>query len=146
MLGERWWICTSNAQIKSKERVEKFAEVFTAQREVEAMCNLIPDEMYEPRTTYLEPTCGEGVFLLEILRRKFKRCKSRKDYSTAINSIYGMDIQTDNVKITIENIISLCEEYFKPSKADIETINNHIIMCDSLKIMMLLNALQGDEK
>lgn len=136
----------SNAQIKSKERVEKFAEVFTAQREVEAMCNLIPDEMYEPRTTYLEPTCGEGVFLLEILRRKFKRCKSRKDYSTAINSIYGMDIQTDNVKITIENIISLCEEYFKPSKADIETINNHIIMCDSLKIMMLLNALQGDEK
>lgn len=136
----------SNAQIKSKERVEKFAEVFTAQREVEAMCNIIPDEMYEPRTTYLEPTCGEGVFLLEILRRKFKRCKSRKDYSTAINSIYGMDIQTDNVKITIENIISLCEEYFKPSKADIETINNHIIMCDSLKIMMLLNALQGDEK
>lgn len=136
----------SNAQIKSKERVEKFAEVFTAQREVEAMCNLIPDEMYEPRTTYLEPTCGEGVFLLEILRRKFKRCKSRKDYSTAINSIYGMDIQADNVKITIENIISLCEEYFKPSKADIETINNHIIMCDSLKIMMLLNALQGDEK
>lgn len=136
----------SNAQIKSKERVEKFAEVFTAQREVEAMCNLIPDEMYEPRTTYLEPTCGEGAFLLEILRRKFKRCKSRKDYSTAINSIYGMDIQADNVKITIENIISLCEEYFKPSKADIETINNHIIMCDSLKIMMLLNALQGDEK
>lgn len=136
----------SNAQIKSKERVEKFAEVFTAQREVEAMCNLIPDEMYEPRTTYLEPTCGEGAFLLEILRRKFKRCKSRKDYSTAINSIYGMDIQADNVKITIENIISLCEEYFKPSKVDIETINNHIIMCDSLKIMMLLNALQGDEK
>ena len=136
----------SNAQIKSKERVEKFAEVFTAQREVEAMCNLIPDEMYEPRTTYLEPTCGEGAFLLEILRRKFKRCKSRKDYSTAINSIYGMDIQADNVKITIENIISLCEEYFKPSKADIETINNHIIMCDSLKIMMLLNALRGDEK
>lgn len=136
----------SNAQIKSKERVEKFAEVLTAQREVEAMCNLIPNEMYEPRTTYLEPTCGEGVFLLEILRRKFKRCKSRKDYSTAINSIYGMDIQADNVKITIENIISLCEEYFKPSKADIETINNHIIMCDSLKIMMLLNALQGDEK
>ena len=136
----------SNAQIKSKERVEKFAEVFTAQREVEAMCNLIPDEMYEPRTTYLEPTCGEGVFLLEILRRKFKRCKSRKDYGTAINSIYGMDIQADNVKITIENIVSLCEEYFKPSKADIETINNHIIMCDSLKIMMLLNALQGDEK
>ena len=136
----------SNAQIKSKERVEKFAEVFTAQREVEAMCNLIPDEMHEPRTTYLEPTCGEGAFLLEILRRKFKRCKSRKDYSTAINSIYGMDIQADNVKITIENIISLCEEYFKPSKADIETINNHIIMCDSLKIMMLLNALQGDEK
>ena len=83
-------------QIKSKERVDKFAEVFTAQREVEAMCDLLPDEMWSPETTYLEPTCGEGVFLLEILRRKFKNCKTRKDYSIAVSSIWGMDIQQDN--------------------------------------------------
>lgn len=132
-------------QIKSKERVEKFAEVFTAQREVEAMCDLLPDEMWNPETTYLEPTCGEGVFLLEILRRKFKRCKTRKDYNTAINSIWGMDIQRDNVEITIANLLKLCQEYFKPSKVDIDTLNNHIIMCDSLKVLKLLDEYAGNK-
>lgn len=131
------------AQIKSKERVEKFAEVFTAQREVEAMCDLLPDEMWEPETTYLEPTCGEGVFLLEILKRKFQRCKTRRDYSIALSSIWGMDIQHDNVEITISNLLKLCQEYFKPSKTDIDTLNNHIIMCDSLKVLKLLNEYDG---
>lgn len=130
-------------QIKSKERVDKFAEVFTAQREVEAMCDLLPDEMWSPETTYLEPTCGEGVFLLEILRRKFKNCKTRKDYSIAVSSIWGMDIQQDNVEITISNLLKLCQEYFMPSKTDIDTLNNHIIMCDSLKVLKLLNEYDG---
>lgn len=75
-------------QIKSKERVKDFAEVFTAQREVNAMCDLIPDEMYSDLTrTFLEPACGEGVFILEILRRKFKYCKCRNDFKTALLSI-----------------------------------------------------------
>ena len=126
-------------QIKSKERVEKFAEVFTAQREVNAMCDLLPTDTWRPETTFLEPTCGEGVFILEILRRKFQRCKVRADYSIAVNSIWGMDIQQDNVEITINNIINLCKQFFKPTKTDIETINSHIIMCDSLKVMNLLN-------
>lgn len=126
-------------QIKSKERVEKFAEVFTAQREVNAMCDLLPTDTWRPETTFLEPTCGEGVFILEILKRKFQRCRTRTEYSIAVNSIWGMDIQQDNVEITINNIINLCKQFFNPTKKDIETINSHIIMCDSLKVMNLLN-------
>ena len=131
-------------QIKSKERVRNFAEVFTAQREVNAMCNLIPDEMYSDLTrTFLEPACGEGVFILEILRRKFKYCKCRKDYKTALLSVYGMDIQADNVQITIDNIIGLCaEEYgLKLTKEEIKIINQHIILADSLKVMAMMNEL-----
>lgn len=125
--------------IKSKDRVKKYGEVFTPQRVVEEMCNNLPNDAWKPETTFLEPTCGEGVFVVEILKRKFKRCKTRKDFSIALNSVYAMDIQADNVDITIKNVIALCKDHFSPTKKDIETINDHIIMCDSLKVMKLLN-------
>lgn len=126
-------------QILSKERVRDFAEVFTAKREVKAMCDLIPLETWENvESTFLEPCCGQGVFILEILKRKFENCKKRKDYTTALNSVYGMDIQADNVQVTINNIIELCNEYFKPTKEEIKIINMHIMQADSLKVMELL--------
>lgn len=103
-----------------------------------AMCDLLPPEMFQPERTFLEPCCGEGVFLLEILRRKFANCKRRTDYSTALASVWGMDIQADNVEITIRNILELSREHFKLTKKDEETVERHIIQCDSLKIMGLL--------
>lgn len=127
-------------QVKSKQRVKDFAEVFTNPREVNAMCDLIPNDVWEDISkTFLEPCCGEGVFILEILRRKFSRCKKRKDYTVALQSIYGMELQADNVEITKNNIIRLCEQYFKITKAEKEIINDHIIQADSLKIMKMMS-------
>ena len=126
-------------QIKSKERVKKHGEVFTAEREVKAMCDLLPPEMFEPEKAFLEPACGEGVFIIEILKRKFANCKKRKDYTIALQSIYGMELQADNVDICIKNIIDLCNKYFKPTKEEIQIINEHIIQADSLKVMKMLN-------
>ena len=134
--------------IKSKERVQKFAEVFTPQWVVNDMCDMLEKEnpnAFDPEFTFLEPACGEGVFILEILRRKFATCKTRADYSVAIGSVYGMELQADNVRICIEAIKALCAEYFKPSKADLQTIEDHIILCDSLKVMKLLNQY-GERK
>ena len=57
-------------QIKSRERVSKYGEVFTNEREVKAMCDLIPPDVWENiESSFLEPCCGEGVFILEILKR-----------------------------------------------------------------------------
>lgn len=56
-----------------------------------------------------------------------------------MSSVYGMELQEDNVEICIENIINLCSEYFKPTKQEIETINSHIIQADSLKVMAMMN-------
>ena len=62
-------------QIKSRKRVKEFAEVFNAEREVKAMCDLIPSETWEDITsTFLEPSCGTGNFLAEIYYRKLQRC------------------------------------------------------------------------
>ena len=116
-------------------------EIFTPKSIVSDMLDMLLEndsDVFLPEKTFLEPSCGEGAFVIEILRRKFENCKSKKDYKVAIASVYGMDIQTDNVQATIGNVIELCKEYFKPSKDDIQVINDHYIQCDSLKIMKLL--------
>ena len=95
-------------------------------------------DVFLPEKTFLEPSCGEGAFVIEILRRKFENCKSKNDFKVAIASVYGMDIQADNIEATIGNIIELCKEYFKLSKEDMQVINDHYMQCDSLKVMKLL--------
>ena len=86
------------AQIKSKERVSQRGEVFTAEREVNAMLDLVANECLRPNSRFLEPACGDGNFLSAILQRKLtelrrKYKKSPRDYeklsdrkSTRLNS------------------------------------------------------------
>ena len=84
--------------IKSKQRVKDFAEVFTPKHIVKDMCDLVPEEMWtNVETTFLEPACGTGNFLVEILERKFKLCEDWQDGLIALKSVYGIDIQMDNV-------------------------------------------------
>lgn len=88
-----------NSQIKSKQRVKDFAEVFTNEREVKSMCDLVPPEIWENiESTVLEPACGNGNFIVEILKRKYSHCKTEKDGLKALSSVVGIDIQQDNVK------------------------------------------------
>ena len=68
---------TANKQIKSKQRVKERGEVFTNEREVKAMCDLAANECDRIESRPLEPTCGNGNFLAEILIRKLKTAKRR---------------------------------------------------------------------
>lgn len=124
-----------------RERTD--TEVFTPDYIVRQMCDMLEQEnpeqdVFAPWTTFLEPTCGDGNFIVEILKRKFQRCTCRKDYTVALSSIYGMDIQADNIDETIHRVTELCKRYFKPSQGDLQIINDHYIMCDSLKIMRMM--------
>lgn len=133
-----------------RDRIRRYGEVFTPQHIVEQMCDSLDAESggtaFEIDKTFLEPTCGDGVFVVEILRRKFKRCVKREDYTRALLSVWGMDIQERNVTATIANVESMCRELFRPTKRELEIINNHIIMCDSLKVMQMMNELNEREK
>ena len=93
-------------QVKSKLRVADHGEVFTAEREVNAMLDLVKQETERIDSRFLEPACGNGNFLVEILRRKMdvvkkKYKKSALDYEKnailALTSIYGVDLLQDNV-------------------------------------------------
>ena len=129
------------AQIKSKQRVRERGEVFTAEREVKAMCDLIPkDEIWSDITkTFLEPACGTGNFLVEIFDRKLKYCKDEKDGLKALASIVGIDIQQDNVEESRKRLMTMYRETFpKANEACLllaaGILRNNIICGDSLEI------------
>lgn len=93
-------------QIKSRQRVLDYGEVFTAEREVNAMLDLVKEESYKIDSRFLEPSCGNGNFLIEVLRRKlssvqsaYKNNKLKYEINSiaAISSIYGLEILEDNV-------------------------------------------------
>lgn len=104
--------------IKSKQRVKDFAEVFTPKNIVKDMCDLVPKEMWENvETTFLEPACGTGNFLVEILERKFKLCENWEDGLRALKSVYGVDIQQDNVEETKLRLFDMYIAEFPKSPA-----------------------------
>jgi hypothetical protein len=93
-------------QIKTKERVADHGEVFTNPREVNAMLDLVKSETERIDSRFLEPACGDGNFLSEILNRKLSVVKSRyskspSDYIRysilALTSVYGIELLQDNV-------------------------------------------------
>lgn len=109
-------------QIKSKKRVCERGEVFTAEREVKAMCDLVKDETERIDSRFLEPACGNGNFLAEILTRKLNVCKRKYkksvfDYERfsllALGSIYGVDIMQDNAKECRERLFKIWDKEYK---------------------------------
>ncbi len=109
---------------------------------VARMCDMLEAESpgaFEPDKTFLEPTCGDGAFVVEILRRKFDRCRTRGDYTVALDSVYGLEVQAANVVTCIERVTALCREYFRPTAGELRIIEDHYIMCDSLKIMRMMS-------
>lgn len=93
-------------QVISKERVTEYGEVYTAKREVNAMLDLVKQETERIDSRFLEPACGTGNFLAEVLSRKLwvvetRYRKSQLEYEwnsiRAVSSVYGIDIILQNV-------------------------------------------------
>ncbi len=109
-------------QVKSKKRVADHGEVFTAEREVNAMLDLVKQETERIESRFLEPACGNGNFLAEVLRRKLKVVNDRysknqiewERYATiTVSSIYGVDILEDNAEECRERLFKIFEETYK---------------------------------
>ena len=108
-------------QIKSRKRVAERGEVFTAEREVNAMLDLVKQETERIDSRFLEPACGNGNFLVEILRRKlevikrqYKKQLTELELQTtiALSSIYGIDIMKDNVEECCQRLLEIvCSWY-----------------------------------
>ncbi len=109
-------------QVKSKQRVADHGEVFTADREVQAMCDLVKQETERIDSRFLEPACGDGNFLSVILKRKLavvtkKYKRSPYDWERnsllALGSMYGVDILLDNVIACQERLFDIWDTEYK---------------------------------
>lgn len=93
-------------QVKSRARVKARGEVFTADKEVQAMLDLIPEEQFKtPFSTFLEPACGNGNFLIAIFRRKMKYHNGLTEpddlYALkVISNLFAIEIDEENVSET----------------------------------------------
>ena len=150
------------AQIKSKKRVAEHGEVFTNEREVKAMCDLVAHECERLDSRFLEPACGDGNFLAEIVSRKLAVCKKQyrrnpydyERYSVlAMSSVYGVDILQDNVEACRRRLFDLWNTEYtavcKKSCSDqareaVRYILSKNILCGNALTMMCVDSRQQD--
>ena len=113
--------------VKSKQRVADHGEVFTPAWMVEAMLDLVKDESECIDSRFLEPACGDGNFLVQILRRKLaavelKYGKSdfeRRHYALlALMCLYGIELLTDNIAECRANLLAIFAEYLNLAPTD----------------------------
>lgn len=114
------------AQVKSRQRVQDHGEVFTNEREVNAMLDMVKQETERIESRFLEPACGNGNFLAEVLRRKLAVVDARYRRSLAeweryafiaVDSIYGVELLADNVAACRERLYSIVEaDYLRVCK------------------------------
>lgn len=107
-------------EIRGRDRVRELAEVFTHEREVNAMLDLVADSAANIESRFLEPSCGNGNFLVAILHRKLetvhRNFRQQKDFEfnslKALASIYGVDIDSHNVKEARERMHAVMLDFY----------------------------------
>lgn len=141
------------SQVVSKQRVADHGEVFTNPREVNAMLDLVKQETERIDSRFLEPACGTGNFLTEILKRKLlvvgkKYRRSQLEFERnlvlAVSSIYGIDILQDNVIACRQQLFDIADErytslYKSKTKAEVRRtmrfiLERNIIWGDALTL------------
>jgi type I restriction-modification system DNA methylase subunit len=109
---------------RNRKRVEQTGEIFTPTKNVQEMLDkLEPIVFSDPSKTILEPSCGDGQFLGEVLIRKLQ---NGTDFETALSTIYGVDLMQDNVE--------LCRERLLCGREDLRHIvEQNIVQADGLR-------------
>jgi hypothetical protein len=138
----------SDEQVKSKQRVSDHGEVFTAQREVNAMLDLVKQETDRIDSRFLEPACGTGNFLVEILKRKLtvveqRYSKNQIEYERyailALSSIYGVEILMDNVQTCRDRLLGIFTHYYQKNYKELKSD-----FLRSAEFILSKNILWGD--
>jgi len=110
--------------VRSKVRVKELGEVFTPAALVSEMLDKLPADCWLPEKTWLEPSCGTGNFLVQILERKLE---AGHPPLQALSTIYGVDIMEDNIQIARARLLEMC-----PVAGAEAIINKNIVVADAL--------------
>jgi hypothetical protein len=113
--------------IKSKKRVADHGEVFTPGWLVDAMLDLVKGEADRIDSRFLEPACGSGNFLIQVLQRKLAAVEikfgksefEKRQYSLlALMCTYGIELLADNIAECRANMLNVLAEYLNIDDTD----------------------------
>lgn len=119
--------CANMSLVKSKQRVADHGEVFTPPWMVEAMLDLVKGETERIDSRFLEPACGSGNFLVQILRRKLAAVELKYGKSEfekrhfalhGLMCIYGVELLPDNIIECRDKLLEVFAEYLRIDEAD----------------------------
>ena len=136
-------------QVVSRQRVADHGEVYTAKREVNAMLDLVKEETERIDSRFLEPACGTGNFLVEILNRKMEAvkrqyAKNRYEYdlasAQAVSSMYGVELLPDNTQICRNRLLKQFLDIYKQHQQ--EEASADLQKC--IQYLLKKNILCGD--
>ena len=131
--------------VKSKQRVADHGEVFTPAWMVEAMLDLVKDETQRIDSRFLEPACGSGNFLVQVLQRKLAAVElkygrsdfERRHYALlALMCIYGIELLPDNIAECRTNLLDVFAEYLN--------VDETADLCCAAGHVLSLNLVHGD--
>jgi hypothetical protein len=112
--------------VKSKQRVADHGEVFTPAWMVEAMLNLVKEETERIDSRFLEPACGSGNFLVQVLRRKLAAVElkyGKSDFERrhfalfGLMCVYGIELLPDNIAECRANLLEVFADYLNLDQA-----------------------------
>lgn len=137
--------------IKSSDRVKDIGEVFTPKKTVNFMLDQleIKEKINSLTATFLEPSAGEGAFLVEILRRKLKYAKTQSssveemqnNYLQVLSTLYGIELMEDNIEMLVMNMNNVFRDmYFNTFKAE----DQNLKILKSAQTIISANMSQGD--
>ena len=112
---------------RDKLRVKTTGEIFTptsrVQKELDKIQKHEPNAFADRIRTFIDPGCGDGQFLGEVLIRKMENGST---FEQALSTIYGVDLMPDNVK--------LCQDRLLCGREDLRHIVEQNIVCaDALR-------------
>lgn len=110
----------SKSLTKTKQRIADHGEVFTPPWMVEAMLDQVKDETDRIDSRFLEPACGDGNFLVQVLKRKLAAVEikygktdfEKRHYALlSMMCIYGVELLADNIAECRANLLKIFAEY-----------------------------------
>ena len=124
---------------KSKERVKKYGEVYTPIWVVNEMLDELEkesDAFNDVSKTFLEPSCGNGNFVVEIYRRKLNLAKNdREKAEKALRSLWCIELLSDNMAECRQRVKDIFAYYGWTDLPFEEVFEKQFLIGDSLKIM-----------
>jgi type I restriction-modification system DNA methylase subunit len=104
---------------RENARIKATGEVFTPTPLVQEILDQLPQELFvDADKTFLDPACGDGQFLGEVVIRKIENGSTLEQ---ALSTTYGVDLMQDNV--------DLCRERLLCGREDLRHIVEKNIVC-----------------